>query len=537
MTHPILLGDEAVAQGAIDSGIRGAYAYPGTPSTEIMEFIIQSAPQTGIHARWSANEKVAYEEALGMSYAGKRSLVIMKHVGLNVAADPFMNSASTGAHGGLVLAVADDPGMHSSQNEQDSRFYADFAQIPCFEPDSQQTAYDLTREAFILSERLQIPVMIRMVTRLSHSRTGVTTAPPDPAPTLPPESDWARWTLVPMNARAQYRKLLDKQPEILKATGESVWNSLRMAPGAKQGIIACGIAGNYVAEQAEACTPPFSLLMIRGYPFSMESIEALARDCDDILVLEEGYPFVERQVRILCRSRGIRIRGRLSGDLPRAGELNPDLVGQAMGIAPRVSYSLPDWPAFPARPPKLCKGCPHIDFFRAIREVMNEFPGSRPLSDIGCYALGGYPPYNAIVSCVDMGASISMAKGAAEGGVDHPFAIIGDSTFAHSGMTPLLGAIRENTTMTVCILDNGTVAMTGAQETMATGEKLDNIVLGLGVPRENILPFTPLPSRHDDNVRMLRTAMKTPGLTVVISRRECVQIAKKNKKSGTGNAP
>ncbi|MBQ4288255.1 MAG: indolepyruvate ferredoxin oxidoreductase, partial [Bacteroidales bacterium] len=247
----LLLGDEAVALAAIDSGLSGVYAYPGTPSTEITEFIQKdhSARERGVHSRWCTNEKTAMEAALGMSYAGKRALVCMKHVGMNVCADPFINSAVTGVNGGLIVLAADDPSMHSSQNEQDSRFYGNFAMIPIFEPSNQQEAYDMVGRAFDLSEALHVPVMMRMVTRLAHSRAEVSRRAPRAENPLDPSDDRG-WILLPAIARRQYLKLIDKQPEMLRESDSSTFNTLTLTGKKGVGIIACGIAYNYVQEAA-----------------------------------------------------------------------------------------------------------------------------------------------------------------------------------------------------------------------------------------------------------------------------------------------
>ena len=277
----LLLGDEAVGLAAIDAGIAGVFSYPGTPATEIFEFIrSRTAANERIAARWSANEKVAYEEALGMSYTGKRSLVSMKHVGLNVAADPFINSAITGAHGALVLAVADDPGMHSSQNEQDSRFYGDFAHIAIFEPSHQQEAYDMTREAFELSERLGLPVMLRIVTRLAHSRSPVSRSEPAKVSTeVRPAPDSRDWTLLPVNARRRWRRLLELQESLQEHSAASRFNELTLR-GSK-GIIASGLAHNYVREVI-GHDPSHSLLKIGVYPIPEELVRQLVDHCDEI---------------------------------------------------------------------------------------------------------------------------------------------------------------------------------------------------------------------------------------------------------------
>ena len=329
----LLMGDEAVALGAIHAGIGGAFSYPGTPATEIFEFVERYARQEqSIVARWSANEKVAYEEALGMSYVGKRALVSMKHVGLNVAADPFMSSALTGANGGLVVAVADDPGMHSSQNEQDTRFYGQFAQIPIFEPSNQQEAYDMTREAFALSERLSIPVLVRMVTRLAHSRANVESSPPVERRARSRVEDWRDWTLLPVNARRRYARLLTLQPQFLEYSQRSPFNKLSLH--GSNGVLACGLANNYLCE-ALGPDSNRSILKITVYPVPLALVRVLVDHCETVTVLEEGFPIVERELVGLLGAPGKRIRGKLDGTLPPQGELTTEIVRLALGQSSR----------------------------------------------------------------------------------------------------------------------------------------------------------------------------------------------------------
>ncbi len=527
MKSELLLGDEAIALGAIHAGIGGAFSYPGTPATEILECIQERTAASGaVAARWSANEKVAYEEALGMSYAGKRAIVSMKHVGLNVAADPFMNSALTGVNAGLVLVVADDPGMHSSQNEQDSRYYGEFAQIPVLEPSNQQEAYDLAREAFELSEKVGLPVMIRMVTRLAHSRGNVRVRPPVSPEEVNREHrhpvDPANWTLLPSNARRRFRRLLDLQADLREYAENSPHNRLTLS--GSRGIIASGIAYNYVRE-ALACSDDESMLKISVYPLPIEQIRELVDHCDEIFVIEEGYPFIERRLNGLIGLAGKAIRGKLSGALRLDGELTPESVAAALGNKPpAVLSTVAD---LANRPPQLCKGCPHADTFRAIIEATGAQPKAIMFSDIGCYTLGAMPPFNAVHSCVDMGASIAMAHGAAQAGAHPVLCTIGDSTFTHSGMTPLIGAVRNNANITVFILDNGTVGMTGGQETMACGEQLIDLLKGLGVKDEHLHVIDPLPRLHPQNVELIRREMDYRGLSVIVSRRICVQARRK----------
>jgi indolepyruvate ferredoxin oxidoreductase alpha subunit len=529
MSTELLLGDEAVALGAIHARIGGAFSYPGTPATEIFEFIVSRTRGTGtVSARWSAYEKVAYEEALGMSYAGKRAIVSMKHVGLNVAADPFMNSALTGVNGGLVLVVADDPGMHSSQNEQDSRYYGEFAQIPVFEPSNQQECYDLTREAFELSEHMRLPVMIRLVTRLAHSRSNVLVDMPEAeAPAQRREHpDPNDWTLVPSNARRRFRHLLDMQATLREWSEKSPLNALRLT--GSTGIVASGIA--YTSTRAALSTEhDFSLLRVSTYPLPVALIRQLVAHCNEIWLIEEGYPFIESRLNGVMGVPGKAIRGKLSGDLPLAGELTPDIVATALGrahVAP--SQPLSD---LALRPPALCRGCPHADTFKSIIDATVSYPDSILFSDIGCYTLGVLPPYKAVHSCVDMGSSIAMAHGAAQAGAFPVICTIGDSTFAHSGITPLLGAIRADADMTVFLLDNAIVAMTGGQESMAAGEQLDDLLRGLGMPAEHMHVIEPLPKNHAENVELISREISHRGLSVIIARRPCIFVARRTTKA------
>ncbi|MGD2116637.1 MAG: indolepyruvate ferredoxin oxidoreductase, partial [Acidobacteriota bacterium] len=392
-TERILLGDEAVAQGAVDAGLTAAYGYPGTPSTEIMEHLLGvAAGDEHLTASWCANEKTAYECALGASMAGGRALVVMKHVGLNVAADPFVNSALLDLHAGLVLAVADDPGMHSSQNEQDSRFYAAMARVPCLEPATQQEAYDMTREAFELSERFRTPVMVRLVTRLCHSRTAVTTRPPIPRRARMRPSDPSDWTLLPANARRRWRVVLERQGAIEEHLAGSPYSALTVrsesrsgarsesGSGPRLGVITAGLGRNYFLEALPGLADKPSHLHVGAYPEPEDKLRRLAGSVDTILVLEEGRPILEQRLLGIVRP-GATVIGRVSGHLPADGELTPDLVNRALGLPelPHLSLGGSGGPGavaedddlkLPARPPQLCTGCPHRDSFTALRRAL-----------------------------------------------------------------------------------------------------------------------------------------------------------------------
>ena len=511
----LLLGDEAVALGAIRAGLSGVYAYPGTPSTEITEFIQKFAPE--VRSRWCTNEKTAMEAALGMSYAGKRALVCMKHVGMNVCADAFVNSAITGVNGGLVVLAADDPSMHSSQNEQDSRFYGKFAMVPIFEPSNQQEAYDMIGKAFELSESVKLPVLFRVVTRLAHSRAAVELGEVRGQNAFNPADDRG-WVLLPAIARRKYCELIDKQKTILNESERAA----AIEGEGKLGVIACGIGYNYVKE----ADPKASILKINRYPIPESAVRYLSARCSKILVVEDGQPIVEQEIRALLGA-DYKVVGRLTGALPRTGELTPDCVASALGVKIPEGHS--DALNLVGRPPQLCMGCGHRDVYKVLNEVAVEYPGARIFGDIGCYTLGALPPFNALASCVDMGASITMAKGAADAGVFPAIAIIGDSTFTHSGMTGLLDAVNDHANITVVISDNLTTAMTGGQDSAGTS-KFEAICLGLGVEPEHLHVVVPLPVNMPEITRILREEIEYKGVSVIIPRRECLQTLKRHKK-------
>ena len=536
----LLLGDEAIAQGAIDAGLSGCYAYPGTPSTEIMEYI-QMAPlaqERNIHRRWSTNEKTAMEAALGMSYMGKRALVCMKHVGLNVCADPFVNSAMTGTNGGIIVLVADDPSMHSSQDEQDSRFYGKFAMIPTFEPSNQQEAYEMMAAAYDFSEKIHLPVLMRVTTRMAHSRAVVNVV--DEARKqneMNYNAQASNWVLLPAFARKRNIVVTGQQPMLEDEAEQSTYNQflipskgLDAANQYDLGIIASGIAYNYVCE----CFPdgcPYPLLKISQYPLPKQSVRKLTAGCKRVIVIEEGQPFIEDMLKGVMPS-DTEIIGRLTGDLPRTGELNPDLVKKALGLADCENYA-PCEDVTP-RPPALCQGCGHRDVYTALNEVLRDYEHARVFGDIGCYTLGFLPPYKAIHSCVDMGASITMAKGAADAGQWPAVAMIGDSTFTHSGMTGLLDAINENADITVIISDNLTTAMTGGQDSAGTN-KFEAICRGLGLSDEHLKVVVPLPKNMPEITKVIRDEINYHGVSVIIPRRECMQTLKRHLKQKKAN--
>lgn len=562
----LLLGDEAIAQGAIDAGLSGVYAYPGTPSTEITEYIQktrvgnrESGINGNIFCQWATNEKTAMEGALGMSYMGKRALVCMKHVGMNVCADAFMNAAITGVNGGLVVVAADDPSMHSSQNEQDSRFYAKFAMIPCLEPSNQQEAYDMMHYAFDLSESLRTPILLRVTTRMAHSRAVVETmdTPREQNPLSTPENT-NHFILLPAFARKNYAELVEAQADFVQTSEESQYNQYTKGSNPKRAIVTTGIAYNYLMETLSGLQTPdsrieaYTILKITQYPLPKALIDQMVADgAEEILVMEEGQPVVEELLRGMVPS-SVAVKGRLTGDLPRMGELTPDSVALSLSPHSLIASGAPEksadfWGALSpnnevsnsplpipelvvGRPPALCQGCGHRDMYAALNEVAREHENAKIFGDIGCYTLGALSPFHAIHACVEMGASITMAKGAADAGQFPSFAVIGDSTFTHSGMTGLLDCVNSKANVVVLISDNLTTGMTGGQDSAGTG-RLEAICEGLGVEKEHVRVVVPLPKNMEEIKQVLREEVAYNGTSVVIARRECIQTLKRHLKA------
>lgn len=541
MPEFVLSGDEAIARGAIDAGISGAFAYPGTPSTEIMEFVqdnlehykarLPGREGDMVVAQWCSNEKTAYESALGASFAGKRAMVSMKHVGLNVAADPFINSALVRINGGLVVVVADDPGMHSSQDEQDSRILADFARIPCFEPSDQQEAYDMVRSAFDYSEANEVPVLLRITTRLAHARALVRTQEPRLPNKIAKSDDPKSWILMPAMARGRWKVLLEKNVRFRKDAEEAATLALR---DKGLGVITCGLGLRYYLENEDDWAglnggERPSHLHIGRYPIGQDKIRTLAVHVEKLLVVEEGYPYIEREIRGVF-SAPVPVMGKMSGEIPLDGELSADSVRAALGLPKRDALPAPQI-RIPTRPPQFCQGCPHADSVAALKEALKDEADFFTASDIGCYTLSALPPYSAAESCVDMGASIGMARGASCVGQKNAVAMIGDSTFYHSGMTNLLDAVSHKTPLTVLILDNGTTGMTGAQPTISPTSRLAGLVEGLGVEKGHIRELEAHRKNHETNVKIIREELAYEGVSVLIMRRECLEYLKKARRA------
>lgn len=510
-----MLGTDAIARGAIEAGISYVTSYPGTPATQILEYI---AKNSNIPCEWSLNEKVAFEVAYGVSLTGRRVLCSMKHVGLNVAADPFMTSSYLGVRGGFVLAVGDDPGAYSSQNEQDSRFYAYFAKIPCLEPYDGETAKFYTKIAFEISEELGLPVMVRSQTRLLHCYSPVTLGEIEKEKEVNLTKDPQHLIAIPKHVIPLHKELNAKQARILEILKRYNFNEIIAGKG-KTGIIACGLTFTYALELAK----DLPILKITAYPIDEILLKEFLNGLEEVIVLEEGYPLIEKVVRCFHS----RVRGKLSGDLPLEGELGPEPLLRLFGRDTKKPLE-----KVPPRPPFLCPGCPHREFYKALLEAKPSFV----TGDIGCYTLGCLPPLSALDTCLCMGASIGKAIGIAKQGVKRVAAVIGDSTFLHSGIPALIDAVYNKADILVCILDNSVVAMTGHQPTPHFGltakleetkkVNLSEICKACGV--DSVTEINPF--KKDEMVSALRKGLENPGVHVVISRRPCIFVAKKFKK-------
>lgn len=466
LREKLLSGNEAVAQAAYEAGATIGVGYPGTPSTETLEAF---AKYEGVYAEWAPNEKVALEVAGGASLAGARCLVTMKHVGVNVAADPLYSIANTGVTGGLVILAADDPGMFSSQNEQDTRFHALGSRVPLLEPSNPKEAHEFAKLAFDISEEFDIPVIVRSTVRLSHTKAMVECGERVEKPLIPYEKDPSKWVMMPVFAK-QRRKVADERVERLAAYGASPDLARIELRDTSVGIICSGVVYGHVRE---ALPNASTLKLGMTYPMPAEAVRSFAEQVDEVFVVEEASTYLSSQVAAL----GVKL-AQTPVPIPPDDELSPQIVRRAFG-APEAEFDV--YPGnLPPRPPMLCAGCPHRLVFSELRRM-----GAVVNGDIGCYTLGTLPPLSAMDSCVDMGASLSMSHGMDLArtygtGVDEKFAkrplvgIIGDSTFAHSGITSLLGTVYNQGGGIVCILDNRTTAMTGQQGNPVNGVTLQN---------------------------------------------------------------
>ncbi|MCP3993201.1 MAG: indolepyruvate ferredoxin oxidoreductase subunit alpha [Actinomycetia bacterium] len=518
-TRVLLSGNEAIGRGAIEAGAILAAGYPGTPSTEILESL---ADRDDIDVRWSPNEKVALDVALGASLGGARALTTMKHVGVNVAADTLMTSAYIGVGAGLVIISADDPGMHSSQNEQDNRYYASFAGIPMLEPADSAEAKAFTKLGFEISEEFDIPVFVRTTTRISHNRGLVPIEPPAERTNIGYSRDPRKHVMIPAYARIQRPVMLDRL-EDLKAYAESSPLTVESGHDDEIGVVTSGIASSYVRE----VVPEARILTLgMSYPLPMERIRSFAAKVKRLLVVEELDPFLETQIR----AAGIAVEGKKF--FSQVGELSPDQVRTglvAAGVLEEVTSPEPG-PVTVPRPPLLCPGCPHTSPFMSLKRM-----GAVVAGDIGCYTLASLEPLAAMDTCVAMGSSIGMAVGlAASGGAEGPVvATIGDSTFLHGGIGGLLEAVYNDADVTVLILDNGTTAMTGGQDHPGTGLTLqgaeaspvDLVGLCRSIGVQDVAVVDPYDMAATYGA--IERAAGRKGPSVVITNRPCVEAPTK----------
>lgn len=510
----LLLGNEAVARGLYEAGARVVSSYPGTPSTEITEY---AAQYPELYSEWAPNEKVALETAIGASVAGGRAFSAMKHVGLNVAADPLYTASYTGVNGGLVVAVADDPGMHSSQNEQDSRNHARGAKVPMLEPASSEECLLYTKLAFDLSERFDTPVLLRLSTRVSHSRSLVETGERRERELRPYARDIQKYVMMPGMARARH-VIVEERAEKLREWAEAADINTEELYSEKIGIITSGIAYQYAKEALGESASYLKLGMV--YPLPVERIKQFAARVDKLYVVEELDGFIEAH----CKEHGVGCTGKEL--FSHCGELSQSIIAEK--LLGKTPDCLAIDEAIPGRPPVMCAGCPHRGLYYALKKADMFVSG-----DIGCYTLGSMPPLSAMDVCVCMGASIPGAHGYHKvlgGKAKKPVAVIGDSTFLHSGVTGLINVAYNKGNQITVILDNSITGMTGHQQNPSTGYTLSGdptakvdleaLCRAVGIDRVRVVD----PYRLDETLRVIREELEAEGPSVVISRRPCALL-------------
>ncbi|MDH3364690.1 MAG: indolepyruvate ferredoxin oxidoreductase subunit alpha [Thermoplasmata archaeon] len=536
-TEVLLLGNEAIARGALEAGVSVATTYPGTPASEIGDTFARVAKEAGIYFEYSVNEKVATEIAIGAAASGVRAIVSMKHVGVNVAADALMTFAYTGTRGGFVVVTADDPSCHSSQNEQDNRFYALFGGFPLFEPSTPQECLDMTKRAFEISERLEMPVMLRTTTRIAHVR----------APVLVGEirkgaskgefvKDPPRFVPVPAVAREMHLALLQKLEQAEQLSELSEFNTIEGAGTSARGIVTSSVAATYTRDAVRSLGISADILKLGfSHPLPRKKILEFLRQHNEVTIVEELEPILETVIRALAQQEFLttKIRGKADGRFPRAHEFTEAIV--AAGLSKeggQMPSSRPDCDVpsdLPVRPPVLCAGCPHSATYFAVNKAV----GKKALfaSDIGCYTLGVAPPYSTADLLVCMGSSVGTAGGLARTNELPVIAFIGDSTFFHAGVPSLINAVHQGHKFLLVILDNRTTAMTGHQphpgsrpdprNPAALPIALEEVVTGCGVKWLRIVD----PYDIDSTTEAVKEAITHDSVSVIIARRECALIA------------
>jgi len=537
----LLLGNEAIARGALEAGVAFATCYPGTPSSEIPEqFFNISREKKELYFEYSTNEKVALEVGAGAAVSGLRTMVTMKHVGLNVAADPLMTLAYEGVKGGMVIVTADDPSLFSSQNEQDNRFYARLSALPMLEPTDTQEMKDMTVAAFELSEALQLPVLLRTTTRLNHIRGSVCLGELTPTKTKAVfEKNPFHWVAVPAVARKLHKELLDKFDRAIGKSEKSPYNEIQ--GGGKWGIVANGVSVNYVRDALSDLNIADKVSLLRlgfSWPLPEKLCAKFLSQVEKVLVVEELEPIMENDLKAVAQENGLMltIKGKGVGGLSRLFEYDPRLVREAIAEFFQVDYKgaatvdMSDLPELPGRPPNLCAGCPHRATYYAVKQVY----GTDTIhpSDIGCYTLGLLPPISMADFLICMGSSVSSSCGFAQATDQKVVSFIGDSTFFHSGITGLINAVHNNHKFTLVILDNGTTAMTGHQphpgvDTEPLGVErtrvsIEGVVRGCGVEDLHVVQ----PFKVKKTIEAVKASMAFDGISVIVSREYCPLFAR-----------
>lgn len=541
MSKQFLMGNEAAALGALHAGVKLVSGYPGTPSTEILETVAKKNDGS-VYVEWSVNEKAALEVAAGASYAGARTLVTMKQVGLNVASDPLMSLAYVGVKGGMVIVSADDPGPISSQTEQDTRHFAQFSKLPCFDPSSPEECYEMMKDAFELSEELGTPVLFRPTTRVCHGCASVEIEN-NPKAYHAPEGfikDTMRWVIFPRTSYLNHIKIEKRNKELKTSLSEYRFN--KFEKGGRKGIATGGISYAYIEEALIGAEERPSMLRVATpHPFPEKLALEFLQNVDEVLAFEELDPVIERELTYLCGkyNLNVKIRGKLTGDNAPAGENTVEsaknVLNKCFGIT-ECALDASELPALPVRPPVLCAGCPHRASFYAVKKAAK---GKKAVfsGDIGCYTLGNAQPLDMVDTCLCMGADVTIAQGLHRIEPDAVnFSFIGDSTFFASGMTGVVNAVYNQNDIVLVVLDNSTTAMTGQQPHPGTGKtmmgsisekvSIENVLRGMGVEYvETVNPFD-----HKATVNAVKNAMDKNGVRALILRAPCIAVSK-------GNAP
>ena len=554
MSKQMIMGNQAIALGALKAGVNLVAGYPGTPSSEIIEFISKYKDKTGTYVEWSVNEKAAVEVAAGASYAGSRTLITMKQVGLNVASDPVMCLSYVGVKGGMVIVSADDPGPISSQTEQDTRNFAQFSKIPCLDPSTPQEAFDMIQEAFELSEKYNTPVLLRPTTRVDHAYESMEFPELKPCRTKGTfEKDSQRWVIFPRTSYNNHKRVFERNENILPTEfSKSIYNKVITSEakgGQTPAYAAGGISYCYLMEALESLKALYpkdkslqnaSILKIgTPYPFPAPLALDFMKKNTEITVFEELDPVIEQNLIYLCGKEGLscKIHGKLDKSVPEAGELSVEIIKKIIikerGLSPlKDEVQLPP-PALPVRPPVLCAGCPHRGSFYAVKQAMK---GKKTAycGDIGCYTLGNAQPLDMTDTCLCMGADITMAQGFYHNEEDrHCFSFIGDSTFFASGITGVVNAVYNQSHQTICILDNSTTAMTGHQPHPGTGvtmmgQFVDKISIPKILEAIGVKPIIEVdPFDQKSAIQAVQTASQEPGVSAIIFKSPCISIAGK----------